>query len=201
MTERDAGLILIDQLRSLQVQNQALEAERRSYLSDKENYQITVTALANQQQTLSDFAKAVVDQQKESIDVIKSGLASINANAPANTTVTPVKSQLAKPDKYDGKDRANFKTFITQIKFYIFGNPSYFPMDESKIAFIISHLTGDAFKHFEHAINAKDDSKPEWFSNYQRFLDQAELVLGDPDYRNNPTRQLIERHEIALELH
>ncbi|SCV72355.1 BQ2448_3892 [Microbotryum intermedium] len=116
---------LIDQLRTL-------EAEHRSYLSDKENYQITITALANQQQTLSDFAKAVIDQQKEFINVIKSGLASINVNAPANTIVTPVKSQLAKPDKYNGKDKANFKMFITQIKFYIFGNPSYFPTDELK---------------------------------------------------------------------
>ncbi|SGY80355.1 BQ5605_C008g05367 [Microbotryum silenes-dioicae] len=182
---------LIDQLRTLQARNQALEAECRSHLSDKENYQITVTALANQQQTLSDFAKAVVDQQKESIDVIKSGLANLNVTAPANTTITPVKSQLAKPDKYDGKEKVKFKTFITQIKFYIFGNPSYFPTDESKIAFIISHLTGDAFQHFEHAINAKDDSKPEWLTNYQKFLEQAELVLGDPDYRNNLTRQLM----------
>ncbi|SGY45721.1 BQ5605_C001g00329 [Microbotryum silenes-dioicae] len=182
---------LIDQLRTLQARNQALEAECRSHLSDKENYQITVTALANQQQTLSDFAKAVVDQQKESIDVIKSGLANLNVTAPANTTITPVKSQLAKPDKYDGKEKVKFKTFITQIKFYIFGNPSSFPTDESKIAFIISHLTGDAFQHFEHAINAKDDSKPEWLTNYQKFLDQAELVLGDPDYRNNLTRQLM----------
>ncbi|SGZ26524.1 BQ5605_C024g09932 [Microbotryum silenes-dioicae] len=178
---------LIDQLRTLQARNQALEAECRSHLSDKENYQITVTALANQQQTLSDFAKAVVDQQKESIDVIKSGLVNLNVTAPANTTITPVKSQLAKPDKYDGKEKVKFKTFITQIKFYIFGNPSSFPTDESKIAFIISHLTGDAFQHFEHAINAKDDSKPEWLTNYQKFLDQAELVLGDPDYRNNLT--------------
>ncbi|SGY78585.1 BQ5605_C008g04896 [Microbotryum silenes-dioicae] len=182
---------LIDQLRTLQARNQALEAECRSHLSDKENYQITVIALANQQQTLSDFAKAVVDQQKESIDVIKSGLANLNVTAPANTTITPVKSQLAKPDKYDGKKKVKFKTFITQIKFYIFGNPSSFPTDESKIAFIISHLTGDAFQHFEHAINAKDDSKPEWLTNYQKFLDQAELVLGDPDYRNNLTRQLM----------
>ncbi|SGY86444.1 BQ5605_C009g05818 [Microbotryum silenes-dioicae] len=182
---------LIDQLRTLQARNQALEAECRSHLSDKENYQITVTALANQQQTLSDFAKAVVDQQKESIDVIKSGLANLNVTAPANTTITPVKSQLPKPDKYDGKEKVKFKTFITQIKFYIFGNPSSFPTDKSKIAFIISHLTGDAFQHFEHAINAKDNSKPEWLTNYQKFLDQAELVLGDPDYRNNLTRQLM----------
>ncbi|SGY12272.1 BQ5605_C011g06450 [Microbotryum silenes-dioicae] len=182
---------LIDQLRTLQARNQALEAECRSHLSDKENYQITVTALANQQQTLSDFAKAVVDQQKESIDVIKSGLANLNVTAPANTTITPVKSQLAKPDKYDGKEKVKFKTFITQIKFYIFGNPSSFPTDESKIAFIISHLTGDVFQHFEHAINAKDNSKPEWLTNYQKFLDQAELVLGDPDYRNNLTHQLM----------
>ncbi|SGY19858.1 BQ5605_C017g08353 [Microbotryum silenes-dioicae] len=182
---------LIDQLRTLQARNQALEAECRSHLSDKENYQITVTALANQQQTLSDFAKAVVDQQKESIDDIKSGLANLNVTAPANTTITLVKSQLAKPDKYDGKEKVKFKTFITQIKFYIFGNPSYFPSDESKIAFIISHLPGDTFQHFEHAINAKDDSKPEWLTNYQKFLDQAELVLGDPDYRNNLTLQLM----------
>ncbi|SCV72361.1 BQ2448_3898 [Microbotryum intermedium] len=44
------------------------------------------------------------------------------------------------------------------------------------IAFIILHLTGNAFKHFKHAINAKDNSKPE--NNLTRQL--MSLVQSGP---------------------
>ncbi|SGZ27637.1 BQ5605_C026g10151 [Microbotryum silenes-dioicae] len=58
------------------------------------------------------------------------------------------KSPLEKPPAYDGKDKPAYSTFVSQCKFYIYGNPTLFTTDEAKIAFMISLLRNSAYKVF-----------------------------------------------------
>ncbi|SCZ87799.1 BZ3500_MvSof-1268-A1-R1_Chr2-3g05267 [Microbotryum saponariae] len=74
------------------------------------------------------------------------------------------KSPLEKPPAYDGKDKTGYSMFVSQCKFYIYGNPTLFTTDEAKIAFMISLLRNSAYK--------------------------AQLYLGDPDREHTITNKL-----------
>ncbi|SGZ31712.1 BQ5605_C045g12237 [Microbotryum silenes-dioicae] len=97
------------------------------------------------------------------------------------------KSPLEKPTAYDGKDKTAYSTFVSQCKFYIYGNPTLFTTDEAKIAFMISLLRNSAYKVFEPYIELADEKRPHFLKDFPAFLEQAQLYLGDPDREHTIT--------------
>ncbi|SGZ16681.1 BQ5605_C020g09056 [Microbotryum silenes-dioicae] len=101
-----------------------------------------------------------------------------------------LKSPLEKLPTYDGKDKTAYTTFASQCKFYIYGNPSLFTTDQAKIAFMISLLRSNAYKVFEPYIELPEDKRPTFLKDFQAFLEQAQLYLGDPDREHTITNKL-----------
>ncbi|SCZ91572.1 BZ3500_MvSof-1268-A1-R1_Chr1-2g01497 [Microbotryum saponariae] len=100
------------------------------------------------------------------------------------------KSPLEKPPAYDGKDKTGYSTFVSQCKFYIYGNPTLFTTDQEKIAFMISLLRNSAYKVFEPYIELADEKRPHFLKDFTAFLEQAQLYLGDPDREHTITNKL-----------
>ncbi|KDE03616.1 hypothetical protein MVLG_05911 [Microbotryum lychnidis-dioicae p1A1 Lamole] len=100
------------------------------------------------------------------------------------------KSPLEKPPAYDGKDKTAYSTFVSQCKFYIYGNPTLFTTDEAKIAFMISLLLNSAYKVFKPYIELADEKRPHFLKDFPAFLKQAQLYLGDPDCKHTITNKL-----------
>jgi hypothetical protein len=94
---------------------------------------------------------------------------------------------LKKPPEYDGKDKGFCSTFLSHLNLYIFGNPSLFPNEQSKVTFAASYLRGQAFKWFEpHLLKPLDPL----LHSFTLFQEELLRNLGDPDKERTVTRQI-----------
>jgi Domain of unknown function (DUF4939) len=84
--------------------------------------------------------------------------------------------KLCKPESFTEKDLKKLKAFIFQCQLY-FRN-SDFDSDSKKVTFALSYLQDVAQKWFEPGISRLTDEPPEWFNNWETFLDELRINFG-----------------------
>lgn len=100
---------------------------------------------------------------------------SLSQKAPASVTVQQVREPcIATPERYGG-DSASCETFLTQCEIQFAFQPSSYPSEESKVAYVISLLTGRAA---QWAV-AQWGNKSHVCSSYQQFSAELREVF-DP---------------------
>jgi hypothetical protein len=94
--------------------------------------------------------------------------------------------KLREPEPFTGKDPKKLKAFIFQCQLY-FRN-SDFDSDFKKVTFALSYLRDVAQEWFEPGISRLTDEPPEWFDNWEAFLDELR-ISGKLDSKGKPTQQ------------
>jgi hypothetical protein len=84
--------------------------------------------------------------------------------------------KLREPELFTGKDPKELKAFIFQCRLY-FRN-SDFDSDSKKVTFVLSYLRDVAQEWFEPGISGLTDEPPEWFDNWEAFLDELYTNFG-----------------------
>jgi Retrotransposon gag protein len=78
--------------------------------------------------------------------------------------------KLREPEPFTGKDPKKLKAFIFQCQLY-FRNLD-FNSNSKKVTFAFSYLRDVAQELFEPGISGLTDEPPEWFDNWEAFLDE-----------------------------
>ena len=140
----------------------------------------TITLPMEEYQRLSSFATSM------------SELTQRLANLERTTGHTPVSSRypseprISDPSYFDGR-RNLLKNFVSQLRLVIFGQPSRYPTERSKVMFAASFLRDSAFSWFQPYLNA--ESCPV-LDDFDMFIDLLESAFGDPDETINAERKL-----------
>jgi hypothetical protein len=77
--------------------------------------------------------------------------------------------KLCEPEPFTGKDLKKLKAFIFQCQLY-FRN-SDFDSDSKKVTFALLYLQDVAQEWFKPGISGLTNEPPEWFDNWEAFLD------------------------------
>jgi Retrotransposon gag protein len=96
--------------------------------------------------------------------------------------------KLREPDPFTGKDPKKLKAFIFQCQLY-FRN-SDFDSDSKKVTFALSYLRDVAQEWFEPGISGLTDEPPEWFDNWEAFLDELRTNFGPYDETGDAEHEL-----------
>jgi hypothetical protein len=84
--------------------------------------------------------------------------------------------KLHEPEPFTGKDPKKLKAFILQCQLY-FRNLD-FDSDSKKVTFALSYLRDVAQEWFEPGISGLTNEPPEWFDNWEAFLDELRTNFG-----------------------
>ncbi len=109
----------------------------------------------------------------------------VSANPPAMQT-PPVSPRLAFPEKFDG-DSTKCKGFLLQCSLFINQQPSLYPTESSRIAFMCSLLTGKALD-WATAVWRTDGSA---FPTFDSFLHHFREVFEHPAEGRGAGEQLL----------
>jgi hypothetical protein len=96
--------------------------------------------------------------------------------------------KLCEPELFTGKDLKKLKAFIFQCQLY-FRN-SDFDSDSKKVTFALSYLWDVAQEWFEPGISGLTDEPPEWFNNWEAFLDELRTNFGPYDETGDAKHKL-----------
>jgi Retrotransposon gag protein len=96
--------------------------------------------------------------------------------------------KLCEPEPFTGKDPKKLKAFIFQCQLY-FRN-SDFDSDSKKVIFALSYLWDVAQEWFEPGISRLTNKPPEWFDNWEAFLDDLCTNFGPYDKTGNAKHEL-----------
>jgi Retrotransposon gag protein len=96
--------------------------------------------------------------------------------------------KLREPEPFTGKDPKKLKAFIFQCQLY-FRN-SDFDSDSKKVTFALSYLWDVAQEWFEPRISGLTDGPPEWFDNWEAFLDELHTNFGPYDETSDAEHEL-----------
>jgi Retrotransposon gag protein len=96
--------------------------------------------------------------------------------------------KLCEPEPFTGKDPKKLKAFIFQCQLY-FRN-SDFDSDSKKVTFALSYLWDVAQEWFEPGISGLTDEPPEWFDNWEAFLDELHTNFGPYDETGDAKHEL-----------
>jgi Domain of unknown function (DUF4939) len=84
--------------------------------------------------------------------------------------------KLCEFEPITGKDPKKLKAFIFQCQLY-FCNLD-FDSDSRKVTFALSYLQDVAQEWLEPSISGLTDEPPEWFDNWEAFLDELHTNFG-----------------------
>jgi Retrotransposon gag protein len=87
--------------------------------------------------------------------------------------------KLREPKPFTGKDPKKLKAFIFQCQLYF--HNSDFDSDSKKVTFALSYLRDVTQEWFEPRISGLTDEPPEWFDNWEAFLDELYTNFGPYD--------------------
>jgi RNase H-like domain found in reverse transcriptase/Reverse transcriptase (RNA-dependent DNA polymerase)/Integrase zinc binding domain/Ty3 transposon capsid-like protein/Chromo (CHRromatin Organisation MOdifier) domain len=94
--------------------------------------------------------------------------------------------RISDPEHFDGK-RHLLKNFISQLRLVIFGQPSRYPNERSKVMFAASFLRGSAFSWFQPFLSMNQTPV---LDDFELFIKRLEETYGDPDEIANAERRL-----------
>jgi hypothetical protein len=100
--------------------------------------------------------------------------------------------KLCEPEPFTRKDPKKLKAFIFQCQLY-FCNLD-FDSDSKKVTFALSYLRDVAQEWFEPGISGLTDEPPEWFDNWEAFLDELCTNFGPYDKTGDAERELTNLH-------
>jgi Retrotransposon gag protein len=100
--------------------------------------------------------------------------------------------KLCEPKLFTGKDPKKLKAFIFQCQLY-FQN-SDFDSDSKKVTFASSYLWDVAQEWFEPGISRLTDEPPEWFDNWEAFLDELHTNFGPYNKIGDAKHELTNLH-------
>jgi Retrotransposon gag protein len=100
--------------------------------------------------------------------------------------------KLREPEPFTGKDPKKLKAFIFQCQLY-FRN-SDFNSDSKKVTFALSYHRDAAQEWFEPGISRLTEQPPEWFDNWEAFLDELRTNFGPYDKTGNAEHELTNLH-------
>jgi Retrotransposon gag protein len=84
--------------------------------------------------------------------------------------------KLHEPEPFTGKDPKELKIFIFQCQLYFWNLD--FDSDSRKVTFALSYLQDVAQEWFEPGISGLTNEPPEWFDNWEAFLDELHTNFG-----------------------
>jgi hypothetical protein len=96
--------------------------------------------------------------------------------------------KLREPEPFTGKDPKKLKAFIFQCQLYF--HNSDFDSDSKKVTFALSYLWDVAQEWFEPGISGLTDEPPEWFDNWEAFLDKLRTNFGPCDKTGDAEHEL-----------
>jgi Retrotransposon gag protein len=96
--------------------------------------------------------------------------------------------KLREPEPFTRKDPKKLKAFIFQCQLY-FCNTD-FDSDFKKVTFALSYLWDVAQEWFKPSISGLTDEPPEWFDNWEAFLDELHTNFGPYDETGNAEHEL-----------
>jgi Domain of unknown function (DUF4939) len=97
--------------------------------------------------------------------------------------------KLHKPEPFTEKDPKKLKAFIFQCQLY-FQN-SDFDSDSRKVTFVLSYLWDAAQEWFEPGISGLTNEPPEWFDNWEAFLNELHTNFGPYDETGDAKHELL----------
>jgi hypothetical protein len=77
-------------------------------------------------------------------------------------------NKVRKPDTFDGSDPRKLNNFILLCNLYFRNNP-YYTLEEPKVTFALSYLSGTALEYFEPSI-LDSDEVPDWMDSWPAFV-------------------------------
>lgn len=80
------------------------------------------------------------------------------------------------PEKFTGRERSKFRTFIAQVKLVFRANPRKFTRESSKVTYACSYLSDVAFSWYENFVTATNE--PAWFNDFALFEHELEEQFG-----------------------
>lgn len=127
----------------------------------------------------------------QGLQLTPAAAATAASQAPASNLTTspltsPVSPRLAFPEKFDGNP-ARCKGFLLQCSLFVNQQPSLYPTDSSRIAFVCSLLTGRALD-WATAVWGTDGSS---FPTFTTFLQQFREVFEHPAEGKSAGDQLL----------
>jgi Retrotransposon gag protein len=96
--------------------------------------------------------------------------------------------KLREPEPFTGKDPKKLKAFIFQCQLYF--HNSDFNSDSKKVTFALSYLRDVAQEWFEPGISGLTDEPPEWFDNWEAFLDKLHTNFRPYDKTGDAEHEL-----------
>jgi Retrotransposon gag protein len=96
--------------------------------------------------------------------------------------------KLCEPEPFTKKDPKKLKAFIFQCQLY-FRN-SDFDSDSKKVTFALSYLRDVTQEWFEPGISGLTNEPPEWFDNWEAFLDELHTNFGPYDETGDAEHEL-----------
>jgi Retrotransposon gag protein len=100
--------------------------------------------------------------------------------------------KLREPEPFTGKDPKKLKAFIFQCQLYF--HNSDFDSDSKKVTFALSYFRDVAQEWFEPSISGLTDEPPEWFDNWEAFLDELHTNFGPYDKTGDAEHELTNLH-------
>ena len=88
-------------------------------------------------------------------------------------------NKVRKPDTFDGSDPRKLNNFILLCNLYFRNNPSYI-LEEPKVTFALSYLSGTALEYFEPSI-LDSDEVPDWMDSWPAFVRTLRNQFGPID--------------------
>jgi Retrotransposon gag protein len=104
--------------------------------------------------------------------------------------------KLREPEPFTGKDPKKLKAFVFQCQLY-FRN-SDFDSDSKKVTFALSYLQDVAQEWFEPRISGLTNEPPEWFDNWEAFLDELHTNFGPYDETGDAEHKLTSLHNQCI---
>jgi hypothetical protein len=84
--------------------------------------------------------------------------------------------KLREPELFTGKDPKKLNTFIFQCQLYFWNLD--FDNNSKRVTFALSYLQDVAQEWFEPGISRLTNEPPEWFDNWEAFLDELCTNFG-----------------------
>jgi Retrotransposon gag protein len=96
--------------------------------------------------------------------------------------------KLREPELFTGKDPKKLKAFISQCQLYF--HNSDFDSDSKKATFALLYLWDVTQEWFEPSISRLTNEPPEWFDNWEAFLDELHINFGPYNKTGNAKHKL-----------
>lgn len=168
-------------------------------LDDENNAALQVPGVVNnlasslhlQIQALSDRMDSL-QQQVATTAPVPNSPASAPVQPPVEGTSAPPTSsarepKVGAPTPFSG-EQSKLAAFLAQCNLYIKVQPSMFPTDESKILWMGSWLSGNAFDWFDSLV--QNDPNAACITSVDAFIQELRTNFGDPDRMATAERKL-----------